>query len=557
MTTGAGPTKPRWWQDLRWIAAGLVMLLIGTLAWGLFGLFGPELPIRVARETTYLTAPLAADGLPDYEAALLASYGPTPPPEENAAVMLLQTCWPLGMEAADLPAVCKAIGIPDTPPTDPLRLDPAKDAAAGIDAAMLHAAGEWPWTTEALPAVAAWLTKHETQIDRLVAAADRPHYWLPSPSLLDGKPEMLVGVLLSDLQGLRGVARVLGYRARWHIGENRPAAAWRDIVAIRRLARLLAPPGRGPQFFVTQFVAIGLDATADLATRQVLAMPGLPAEVLAAIRRDLEALGPTVAWADGLAGERLFGVDTPVWLARRTPGGRRARMELVGGSLMDSGDAALRTSLDWNVVLERLNACYDGLESSCRLPTHQSRVAATDAQTRAISALLAAPGRSAWSRAGDVLLQVCSRGHRSDRVADQLLGLLAPAVSGWLKAATRNEAQLALTKTAAALAAWQADRGADTPPYPERLDDLVPRYLAAVPVDPFTDKPFIYERRGDGYLLASVGDNGVYDGGNDVAGWVVGGEWKDQSQGVDRDAFDLVVRMPVPPAPAAAATSQP
>jgi hypothetical protein len=149
-----------------------------------------------------------------------------------------------------------------------------------------------------------------------------------------------------------------------------------------------------------------------------------------------------------------------------------------------------------------------------------------------------------------VLLQVCSRGHRSDRVADQLLGLLAPAVSGWLKAATRNEAQLALTKTAAALAAWQADRGADTPPYPERLDDLVPRYLAAVPVDPFTDKPFIYERRGDGYLLASVGDNGVYDGGNDVAGWVVGGEWKDH-QDVARDAFDLVVRMPIPKRPAA------
>jgi len=118
-------------------------------------------------------------------------------------------------------------------------------------------------------------------------------------------------------------------------------------------------------------------------------------------------------------------------------------------------------------------------------------------------------------------------------------------------AETRNEAQLVLTKTAAALAAWQADRAAGEEPYPATLAALVPEYLAAVPLDPFANKPFIYERRGDGYLLASVGDNGVYDGGNDVAGWIVGGEWQDQSQGVDRDAFDLVVRMPIPKRPPA------
>jgi hypothetical protein len=103
-----------------------------------------------------------------------------------------------------------------------------------------------------------------------------------------------------------------------------------------------------------------------------------------------------------------------------------------------------------------------------------------------------------------------------------------------------------LTRTAAALAAWRADQPADSPPYPERLDDLVPRYLPAVPVDPFTDTPLIYERRGDGYLLASVGQNGVYDGGDDMSGDIVGGEWQEQTRDVDYPKSDLVVRMPVP-----------
>jgi hypothetical protein len=148
-------------------------------------------------------------------------------------------------------------------------------------------------------------------------------------------------------------------------------------------------------------------------------------------------------------------------------------------------------------------------------------------------------------------MQACSRGHRSDRVADWLLVTLDPVFSGAVKAATHGDAQLALTKTAAALAAWRADRGPDAPPYPERLDDLVPKYLAAVPVDPFTDKALIYERRGDGYLLASVGENGVYDGGDDIDGWIVRGEWQEQEQKVNYPAVDLVVRMPIPPRPAA------
>jgi len=531
--------------DLRWIAAGLVLLLLGTLAWGLFG---PEPPIRIARETTYLTAPLAADGLPDYEAALLAGYGPAPPPAENAAVMLLQTCWPFGdIDAVQLPLICKALGIPNVPPTEPLVLDPQKDAAAGIDDAMLDTAGEWPWTMEELPAVAAWLTKHETQIDRLVAAANRPHYWLPSPSLLDGKPEMLVGAWGSDLQGLRGVSRVLGYRALWHVGENRPAAAWRDILAIRRLARLVAPPGRGPQFLVTHLIAVALDATADAATRQLLAMPALSADVLATIRRDLDCLGPIVAMADGLAAERFVATDAVVWLARRIPGGRRERMRLAGEFLMGSGDLPLLTSLDWNLILERMNGYYDELESACRLATHQAREAAF----QEMESRWEQPAPPALVRAGDWLLQVCSRAHRSDRIADRLLVTLVPALSAVLRAVARTEAQFSLTKTAAALAACHADRGPDAPPYPERLDDLVPKYLAAVPVDPFSDKPFIYERRGDEYLLASVGQNGVYDGGDDMSGWIVRGEWQEQQQDVRSDASDLVVRMPIPKRPAA------
>ena len=44
-------------RRLRRVAVALSLLLVGTFLWGLFG---PEPPIRVARETTFITEPLGA-----------------------------------------------------------------------------------------------------------------------------------------------------------------------------------------------------------------------------------------------------------------------------------------------------------------------------------------------------------------------------------------------------------------------------------------------------------------------------------------------------------------
>jgi len=48
---------------------------------------------------------------------------------------------------------------------------------------------------------------------------------------------------------------------------------------------------------------------------------------------------------------------------------------------------------------------------------------------------------------------------------------------------------------------------------PTSLTLLVPDYLAAVPLDPFTQQPLIYRGRGTNWLLYSVGVDGTDDGG--------------------------------------------
>ena len=53
----------------------------------------------------------------------------------------------------------------------------------------------------------------------------------------------------------------------------------------------------------------------------------------------------------------------------------------------------------------------------------------------------------------------------------------------------------------------------DTGKLPERLDELVPKYMEKVPIDPFDGKPLRYKRLEKGYTIYSIGEDGKDDGG--------------------------------------------
>lgn len=62
---------------------------------------------------------------------------------------------------------------------------------------------------------------------------------------------------------------------------------------------------------------------------------------------------------------------------------------------------------------------------------------------------------------------------------------------------TRAELRIAMTELA--VQAYSFDHNA----LPNRLSQLVPDYLLAMPVDPLTDQPPVYELNDQGYLLYS------------------------------------------------------
>jgi hypothetical protein len=80
---------------------------------------------------------------------------------------------------------------------------------------------------------------------------------------------------------------------------------------------------------------------------------------------------------------------------------------------------------------------------------------------------------------------------------------------------TETHALQRVTMTALALRLYRKENGR----YPENLQQLVPKYLPSVPIDPYDGKPLRYRKLQKGFKVWSVGGNRKDDGGVKVRDW--------------------------------------
>ncbi len=115
--------------------------------------------------------------------------------------------------------------------------------------------------------------------------------------------------------------------------------------------------------------------------------------------------------------------------------------------------------------------------------------------------------------------------HASKKYASRdksLFGRLsAPALARTVVIHGRYLALVRWARAAIAVHRYQRDNGK----VPDTLQDLVPKYINAVPQDPFSGREMLYKHDQDGYVIYSVGDNLKDDGGKteqreDVGHWI-------------------------------------
>jgi hypothetical protein len=511
-------------------------------------LFGPSPAVVVGEETTYLTAPLAEDGLPDYTLAILERQRAGVTHENNAAPLLWHAFGPAGVTAEEYDLICRELGmvqrpsqyLVDAPGEDLARrialelrsraqkslgTEPTDDQTYAADE-LQDVISRQPWTIEQVPYMEAWLGENAAPLDTIVTAVERPRLYSPPPNWLVEKntPSLVQGIPL--LMNGRSAVRSLSVRAMNRIAVSDYDGAWSDILACWRLGSLI---GKGP-FLVDVLVGIAHRGVAAKSTLALLQADDLPPPVAERILRDLRAQSASLGMHDVFNySERLYFHDFTL----RTLTDRLGGIDLPDG--LDT-PPIVWGSVDANIVLRAGNKWYDDLAAIAALPRSPQRQAALDKFDAALEQM------EDVSRF-KTLLALASRTKRSELVADALVVYMTPSATASLKVHDRDRATLELTQIAAALAVFKAKHGK----YPESLHELQPDILAEIPRDLYDSEELPrYARRKEGYLLYSVFENGVDDAGSSNDGELERGEWLPEARSVDPWFGDLVIRVPRP-----------
>jgi hypothetical protein len=361
---------------------------------------------------------------------------------------------------------------------------------------------------------------------------------------------LLIAYDVGHVGRVRQAAEALSARATQTLAAGKVEEAWQDLLAIQRLARLIA---QGPML-LEKLVALSMQRMACDGTLVLLASTDLTADQARRFQADLRGLPPMSSLAEKLdIGERYVFLDvvcavsrdpvTPFEIAGVLPqDGGAADQALTRGltkALIRIADAFL---VDWDDALRTGNEWYGRAVAAMRKPTFRER----SAEARRIEQ----EGRQAspsWIRA--LLFHTAepvrapSRRVTFGRLIGELgIALLFPSVSSVVQVEDREAARFTMTQVAIALAAYRAEHGA----YPRGLAELRPKYLEDIPKDPFTESEFRYQLRQNGYVLYTVGPNCRDDNGRN---WQEELNWDGPAVGkIDNnpiDADDVAIQLPI------------
>jgi hypothetical protein len=506
---------------------GVVVLAMSLLVeWaGLQVQDQPKPKFRLGKETTYVTGPLDQEGYIDYEAALNERLRQMITPETNANVLLWQAWGPRPQGQRMPERFFQWLGIPEPPEqgeyylplhkylTERARLDPEAASQVEEEPFRKHALRR-PWSAQEYPEIAKWLQVNDKPLAKVIEATRRPHYY--NPLVASKREEPLIGALLPGVTLCREISAALVSRSLLRLKEGKLAEAWQDLLASHRLARHIARGGSS----IELLIALSCEKFTWQAYPAFLDDPRVTAEQLRGWLKEVQNLPPLPPYADKVdLTERFIYLDALQQLRRRGSilgVGQLRPEELIGLEL-----------IDWEPALRLGNQLYDRYVATLRLRDRAEREKALiqmeqdrKAKAKNIEPKRFLPhldnpealSREIGSSMGEILCQ-----------------LLAPALRKVQHAYEQALQHQRNGEVALALAIYQREQGR----YPERLEELTPRYLPTLPNDLFSGQALMYRRTDKGYVLYSVGVNGQDDQG--------------RSDEDDPKGDDLVIRLPQSP----------
>ena len=492
----------------------LLPMVLCLALWGIFGARADEPPpaapvenqplITVSKETTHITEPLLEDGRVDYFAAYeqYAKRGVTV--DNNAGVLIVQALGPEIVPEEARAAFFERLGISPLPAEGKYLKSlsqflgmPAADADNLLDRGANR--GQDPWKRADAPALYQWIVQNEHPLLLVQQASYRPRLYIPTYLDVSGMEKAdprVLSMILTGVEELREIARILRLRAMLRLGEGDVQGAHEDLMTIHRLARLA---GQSP-VLVTRLVACALEGIACSADSVMAHHGQLTSASAIAMRAELERLPPLPGMAEAMdVGERFCFLDVAQAMAY---GGVDALSRLDDQGIRIAGLWAkipTGTAINFDVAMRMGNETFDRVVACLEEPdvTKRAELAADiERELQEYSDRITDPKSLALAFFGGRV-----RDELGQRAGEVLLSLLLPSITTGDRAHLRTKMRTDFARLAYALAAYRADHQR----YPASLELLVPKYIDRVPLNPFSGVAPQYQLHEDGYSLS--GDN--------------------------------------------------
>ncbi len=347
-----------------------------------------------------------------------------------------------------------------------------------------------------------WLSSQKEVFELVAQGSLKPYYWREYET---NEEKELMSVLLPNLSGYRNIAQGLTLRASLNAEKGNLNQAYNDIITCYRFGRHL----KADVSLVEQLVGVAIEVLSVKSTRSILDQCQPDSASLEKLQSDLQEVVSSDDFKVSFKTEKLFILDEAQRCFTDGIWGSHLYIQRVT-ALSDGG-----ISSDYDAIT-KIHSDYDAIVQAVSHPVQAFRV------------LFTHPDKKQTLKTAEQMYDYYEQLSRKSPAAlrnekidieneimemikgNLLLEIFTPAFWRVIEINHQVKTEICATITIIAAHRYKIDKTS----FPDGLNELVSAgYLKDLPIDSFSDKPLVYRKTGDDFILYSVGRNFIDDGG--------------------------------------------
>jgi len=346
------------------------------------------------------------------------------------------------------------------------------------------------------------LEKNKQAFEELRKATEHPYYWNHYQKRSQANlSAVLMPNVMQSLSTYRRLARTMRWLIRYEAYNGNIDSALKDCIVLQKFGNHL----QGKGLLIDQLVGVSIEALAFDGICMVLYKTEVSADTLKMLQKELSKQFKKQETIIDPDVEKVFWYDQ------------------IQRTFTDDGKGDGRVLMrglpyavaDWKDILQVMRFSY---------PSRREVVAKIDGFFEQANEFFY---RTPWDLRNDDTDK--EKWNETLQQIGPMLSILEPTFRRVSQLAWRLETHRRGILTIATVMWYRKDRDH----YPDNLNELISTgYLDSLPMDPFSGKPLVYKKTGDGFVLYSIGEDFKDDGGvmgRDRQGrpkmWADNGDW--------------------------------